>query len=213
MEGTCSCQSRTWQVTAETVEITWASVSSESCVYFFYITWISVARKKNWEQKRLESTRGGKIGTESERRPLDIPLQKQCESWPISGVCPAAFMAAAFQHFQTLSVAHRVCSLQIILLLTPEAWTALWPYLPLQSFVGTPSLPAQVPGGSLGGGSELPWVAAPAEATGERPFSKPPPFPAQLPGSSDLPTFGHLAWKVADDAYKTLSLTFSAANF
>jgi len=64
-------------------------------------------------------------GTESERRPLDIPLQKQCESWPISAVCPAAFMAAAFQHFQILSVAHQVCSLQIILLLTPEAWTAL----------------------------------------------------------------------------------------
>lgn len=152
------------------------------CLFFLYnLNFCGEGGKnRNREQKRSESTRRRKIRTESERRSLDLLLQKQWESWPISAVCPAAFQAAAFQHYRTLSVAHQVCSLQITLLLTREAWATLWPHLPLQSFMWTPSPPAQVPGGSCGGGSEIPWVTAPAEGTGDPSWNLLPFQPSSL---------------------------------
>lgn len=65
MEGTC----RTWQVVAETVEITWVSVSFESHVYFFYITWISVGRgeKIEIESRRDLKAQGGERSGQSLR--------------------------------------------------------------------------------------------------------------------------------------------------
>lgn len=82
MEGTCSCQSRTWQVTAETVEITWASVSSESCVYFFYITWISVARKKTESRRDLKAQEGERLGQSLREDPWTFPFKSNVNPGP-----------------------------------------------------------------------------------------------------------------------------------
>lgn len=146
---------------------------------------------------------------------MNLPLPKQCGSWPILGACPAVLQTPAFQHCQTpsnllLLFSKTVASSQIILLLSPSTWTILCPLLLLQSQFGS-SCPPRVPTKVSPGRTELPQVTLPQK---QRPFpDKFFPFPAQFSGTSSLPTFGYFVYSEADEASKTLSLTFRAANF
>lgn len=100
---------------------------------------------------------------------------------------------------------------QITLWLSPWAWTIFSPVLLLQSHFGAPHpprLPTKVPDRR----SELSQATAPMEMIRE-PVHTASPFPAQISGNSSLPTFGQLDWYEADEASKTLSLTFRAAIF
>lgn len=171
--------------------------------------------QKNCEQKRFYSTWGRSIRSQAETRPLNVPLPKQCESWPIPRVCPPVFQTTAFRHCQT--------SLLLLLFSKPVSQFSNHPFTVSRSLNHPSSTPAaavllwdplssQLPAKSLMGGQSSPQVTTPAEMI-TAPFQTTFPFPAQISGNSSQPTFGHLAWNEADEACKTLSLTFRAANF
>lgn len=130
--------------------------------------------------------------SQAETRPSNLPLPKQCQSWPIPGASPH-FSNSSLWHCQTSPVLLLLfskfasCS-QIILSLSPEAWTIFSPILLLQSHFGTPSPPTEVNHRR----PELFQVTAPMEMI-RKPVQTTFPFPAQISGNSSLPTFAQLA--------------------